>query len=146
MKHKDGSLILISLEVRTWGSSLSLSVRLTNKLFFTIQVNEFQYNGQLCFRGRITRMNKRQKKRYDHSTTGELIGAASIGLYQVERTVGSGSFGNVQLCTHKLTGEKVAIKTLKAKQYAVRVFAALITRGTLSVFCLSMLNALPHRS
>ena len=48
----------------------------------------------------------------------DLIGAASIGLYQVERTVGSGSFGNVHLCVHKLTGEKVAVKTLKAKQYA----------------------------
>lgn len=93
-------------------------------------------------------MNKRQTKRFEFSGTSsfprelfhtaltcalhaqstrtylvlsldDLIGAASIGLYQVERTVGSGSFGNVQLCVHKLTGEKVAVKTLKAKQYAV---------------------------
>ncbi len=47
-----------------------------------------------------------------------MIGTASIGLYSVEKTIGSGSFGDVQLCIHKLTGERVAVKTLRKKQYA----------------------------
>jgi serine/threonine protein kinase len=40
-----------------------------------------------------------------------------IGLYQVEKTIGRGYFGKVKRCVHKLTQERVAIKTLRRKQY-----------------------------
>lgn len=39
-----------------------------------------------------------------------------VSNYMMEKTVGKGTFGEVKLATHVLTGEKVAIKVLeKAK-------------------------------
>eukprot|EP00826_Nyctotherus_ovalis_P063177 TRINITY_DN9243_c0_g1_i14.p1 TRINITY_DN9243_c0_g1~~TRINITY_DN9243_c0_g1_i14.p1 ORF type:complete len:577 (-),score=142.98 TRINITY_DN9243_c0_g1_i14:246-1976(-) len=38
---------------------------------------------------------------------------SAIGHYILEKTIGEGTFGKVKLATHKLTGEKVAIKVLE---------------------------------
>lgn len=38
--------------------------------------------------------------------------AALEGLYNVEKTIGSGGFAKVKLATHVATGEKVAIKIM----------------------------------
>lgn len=38
--------------------------------------------------------------------------AALKGLYDLEKTIGSGGFAKVKLATHVFTGEKVAIKIM----------------------------------
>lgn len=38
--------------------------------------------------------------------------AALKGLYDLEKTIGSGGFAKVKLATHVATGEKVAIKVM----------------------------------
>lgn len=53
LKHKDGSLVLISLEAR---ASLPAS---SPYISFLSQVTSFEHEGELFFRGRIARMNKR---------------------------------------------------------------------------------------
>lgn len=40
-----------------------------------------------------------------------------LGHYAYGKTLGSGYFGKVHMAVHRLTGEKVAIKTLRKKQY-----------------------------
>ena len=40
-----------------------------------------------------------------------------MGLYEYGRILGSGYFGKVRMAKHRLTGERVAIKTLRKKQY-----------------------------
>eukprot|EP01104_Vermistella_antarctica_P018328 TRINITY_DN6740_c0_g1_i1.p1 TRINITY_DN6740_c0_g1~~TRINITY_DN6740_c0_g1_i1.p1 ORF type:complete len:726 (-),score=160.94 TRINITY_DN6740_c0_g1_i1:300-2477(-) len=40
-----------------------------------------------------------------------------LGAYEFDRVLGSGFFGKVKLAHHRLTGELVAIKTLRKKQY-----------------------------
>jgi len=40
-----------------------------------------------------------------------------MGHYTYGKTLGSGYFGKVRMAIHRLTGEKVAIKTLRKKQY-----------------------------
>ncbi|KAI8138004.1 kinase-like domain-containing protein [Fennellomyces sp. T-0311] len=44
----------------------------------------------------------------------------SVGLYSIGETIGEGTFGKVKLGTHKLTGQKVAIKRI-SKQHAPMV-------------------------
>lgn len=39
--------------------------------------------------------------------------AALKGLYDLEKTIGSGGFAKVKLATHVATGEKVAIKIME---------------------------------
>lgn len=40
----------------------------------------------------------------------------TIGNYSMGKTIGEGTFGKVKLGTHKLTGEKVAIKILEKER------------------------------
>ena len=37
--------------------------------------------------------------------------AATIGYYEVDKSVGEGNFAKVKLATHTLTGEKVRVRT-----------------------------------
>lgn len=49
--------------------------------------------------------------------SSDIAAGTLIGLYEVEKTIGKGYFGKVKRCVHKLTGEKIALKTLRRKQY-----------------------------
>ena len=53
-----------------------------------------------------------KKEEKDIITEGEYMGHYSYG-----KTLGSGFFGKVHMAIHRITGEKVAIKTLRKKQY-----------------------------
>lgn len=45
--------------------------------------------------------------------------AALKGLYELEKTIGSGGFAKVKLATHIATGEKVAIKIMEKTSLGV---------------------------
>uniref|UniRef100_A0A7S4HJC5 non-specific serine/threonine protein kinase n=1 Tax=Vannella robusta TaxID=1487602 RepID=A0A7S4HJC5_9EUKA len=53
--------------------------------------------------------SKKKDKESSHGTT--------MGLYTYGKVLGSGYFGKVRMARHRLTGERVAIKTLRKKQY-----------------------------
>lgn len=49
-----------------------------------------------------------------YATKGEDFDSSScFGEYELKEVLGEGGFGKVYLATHKLTGEKYAIKTIK---------------------------------
>lgn len=48
--------------------------------------------------------------------------AALKGLYDLEKTIGSGGFAKVKLATHIATGEKVAIKIMDKISLGVNDF------------------------
>lgn len=52
--------------------------------------------------------------------------AALKGLYDLEKTIGSGGFAKVKLATHIATGEKVAIKIMDKTALGVSNFQYLI--------------------
>jgi len=51
-----------------------------------------------------------------------------IGAYQVEGTLGEGSFGKVKLATHRVTGQKVALKIIARKKLISRDMAGRVER------------------
>jgi len=58
--------------------------------------------------------------------------AALKGLYDLEKTIGSGGFAKVKLATHIATGEKVAIKIMEKTTLGVSTYVKvplLILRG-----------------
>eukprot|EP01094_Clydonella_sp_ATCC50884_P030174 TRINITY_DN973_c4_g1_i1.p1 TRINITY_DN973_c4_g1~~TRINITY_DN973_c4_g1_i1.p1 ORF type:complete len:760 (+),score=218.40 TRINITY_DN973_c4_g1_i1:70-2280(+) len=63
---------------------------------------------------RIGKRKKRDKEGRDIASEGE-----HMGHYTYGKVLGSGYFGQVRKATHRLSGEQVAIKTLRKKQYAV---------------------------
>ena len=65
-------------------------------------------NSWICKISRTTA----KKKDKDAIDDGELM-----GLYEYGKILGSGFFGKVRMATHRITGERVAIKTLRKKQY-----------------------------
>ena len=54
--------------------------------------------------------------------------AQRIGLYDVKRTLGEGSFGKVKLATHQVTKQEVALKIISRKKLISRDMAGRVER------------------
>jgi len=61
---------------------------------------------------KIIRVSANKKEDSDMIPEGEYM-----GMYKYGKTLGTGYFGKVRMAYHRITGEKVAIKTLRKKQY-----------------------------
>lgn len=51
-----------------------------------------------------------------------------IGLYDVQKTLGEGSFGKVKLANHRVTGQQVALKIISRKKLISRDMAGRVER------------------
>lgn len=51
-----------------------------------------------------------------------------IGLYDVKKTLGEGSFGKVKLATHQVTKQEVALKIISRKKLISRDMAGRVER------------------
>ena len=51
-----------------------------------------------------------------------------LGQYEIVRTLGEGSFGKVKLATHKVSGQKVALKIISRGKLITRDMAGRIER------------------
>ena len=54
--------------------------------------------------------------------------AQRIGLYDVKKTLGEGSFGKVKLATHQVTKQEVALKIISRKKLISRDMAGRVER------------------
>ena len=59
--------------------------------------------------------------------------AQRIGLYDVKRTLGEGSFGKVKLATHQVTKQEVALKIISRKKLISRDMAGRVERYVPSI-------------
>eukprot|EP01103_Thecamoeba_quadrilineata_P010999 TRINITY_DN2526_c0_g1_i1.p1 TRINITY_DN2526_c0_g1~~TRINITY_DN2526_c0_g1_i1.p1 ORF type:complete len:657 (+),score=117.88 TRINITY_DN2526_c0_g1_i1:170-2140(+) len=84
----------------------------------TISIDEFQFKDssdqeeKLGYRCRFSRPHSKRPSRQESMADG-----TRIGHYICEKVLGSGYFGKVKMATHILTLQKVAIKTLRKKQF-----------------------------
>lgn len=98
--HKDGSFFVV------------------NFVFEEFQPESGDFEGySKVYRATITRVGRRKTRDKEGR---ELVSEGEyMGHYTYGKVLGSGYFGQVREATHRLTGESVAIKTLRKKQYAV---------------------------
>ena len=54
--------------------------------------------------------------------------AQRIGVYEVKRTLGEGSFGKVKLATHRFSGQEVALKIITRKKLISKDMAGRVER------------------
>ena len=54
--------------------------------------------------------------------------AMRIGVYNVKRTLGEGSFGKVKLATHSVSGQEVALKIISRKKLISKDMAGRVER------------------
>ena len=54
--------------------------------------------------------------------------AQRIGLYDVKKTLGEGSFGKVKLATHRVSGQEVALKIISRKKLISKDMAGRVER------------------
>ena len=83
----------------------------TSTFFVSLEIHPFENEGNSYYRGVIRRIQKKRKnlaQGKENLTEGQLIGP-----YSIEKTLGSGFFGEVKRATHKPTSFAVAIKTLR---------------------------------
>lgn len=59
---------------------------------------------------------------------GDRRTAQRIGLYDVVRTLGEGSFGKVKLANHRVSGQQVALKIISRKKLISRDMAGRVER------------------
>jgi len=59
---------------------------------------------------------------------GDRRTAQRIGLYDVKKTLGEGSFGKVKLATHQVTKQEVALKIISRKKLISRDMAGRVER------------------
>jgi serine/threonine protein kinase len=65
------------------------------------------------------------------------------GLYELEKTIGSGGFAKVKLATHVATGEKVAIKIMEKNALGVSrvsIIYVILTEGKFYCNFLSLVD------
>ena len=54
--------------------------------------------------------------------------AQRIGVYDVKKTLGEGSFGKVKLATHRVSGQEVALKIISRKKLISKDMAGRVER------------------
>ena len=54
--------------------------------------------------------------------------AQRIGVYDVKKTLGEGSFGKVKLATHRISGQEVALKIISLKKLISKDMAGRVER------------------
>lgn len=54
--------------------------------------------------------------------------AQRIGVYDVRKTLGEGSFGKVKLATHRVSGQEVALKIISRKKLISKDMAGRVER------------------
>ncbi len=54
--------------------------------------------------------------------------AQRIGVYDVKKTLGEGSFGKVKLATHRVSGQQVALKIISRKKLISKDMAGRVER------------------
>eukprot|EP01098_Paradermamoeba_levis_P000047 TRINITY_DN10052_c0_g1_i1.p1 TRINITY_DN10052_c0_g1~~TRINITY_DN10052_c0_g1_i1.p1 ORF type:complete len:648 (-),score=174.69 TRINITY_DN10052_c0_g1_i1:91-2034(-) len=90
-RHKDKSKFIINLEVEK----------------FVAEKGEVMFRGKMS---RVTSFNVPQD-------TDDMPNGTILGYYSLGNVLGKGYFGKVRMAIHLPTGEKIAIKTLRKKQY-----------------------------
>lgn len=78
----------------------------------------------------------RQQQQNASTPTEEELSRASgdsrtrqrIGLYDVQKTLGEGSFGKVKLANHRVSGQQVALKIISRKKLVSRDMAGRVER------------------
>jgi carbon catabolite-derepressing protein kinase len=85
-------------------------------------------------RGPSSRQSQQQStsSRTDSRTDEELAKDSRIrqriGLYDVQKTLGEGSFGKVKLANHRVSGQQVALKIISRKKLISRDMAGRVER------------------
>eukprot|EP01091_Cochliopodium_minus_P015626 TRINITY_DN561_c0_g1_i1.p1 TRINITY_DN561_c0_g1~~TRINITY_DN561_c0_g1_i1.p1 ORF type:complete len:707 (-),score=188.75 TRINITY_DN561_c0_g1_i1:30-2150(-) len=87
----------------------------TSSFFVSLEIHQFESEGIQYYRGLIKRINRRKKNLPEGKEN--LNEGQFIGPYVIEKTLGSGFFGEVKRAQHKPTAVSVAIKTLRKQQY-----------------------------
>eukprot|EP01095_Lingulamoeba_sp_RSL-Kostka_P011373 TRINITY_DN42_c2_g2_i1.p1 TRINITY_DN42_c2_g2~~TRINITY_DN42_c2_g2_i1.p1 ORF type:complete len:716 (+),score=251.19 TRINITY_DN42_c2_g2_i1:62-2209(+) len=95
--HKDGSIFTVTIEIE--------------RFFEDVKNDDDEIEEISKFMCKLTRTGKKKKNK-EIITEGQYMGHYTYGS-----TLGSGYFGKVRMAIHRLTEEKVAIKTLRKKQY-----------------------------
>jgi Protein kinase domain/KHA, dimerisation domain of potassium ion channel len=85
-------------------------------------------------------MGNKSTKSTKVDADGDLSMPDSVGMYDVDKYLGSGAFGDIMLGIHRITGDQVALKFLKKSEIQCMGAA---TRVTTEIQCLS---ALSHRN
>ncbi len=61
-------------------------------------------------------------------TSGDKRTQQRIGFYDVQRTLGEGSFGKVKLAQHRVSGQQVALKIISRKKLLSKDMAGRVER------------------
>lgn len=70
----------------------------------------------------------RPQQAVEHAAKTDRRTAQRIGLYDVKKTLGEGSFGKVKLATHRVSGQEVALKIISRKKLISRDMAGRVER------------------
>lgn len=73
-------------------------------------------------------MSSSQQNEEAARASGDRRTAQRIGLYDVQKTLGEGSFGKVKLANHRVSGQQVALKIISRKKLISRDMAGRVER------------------
>ncbi len=84
-------------------------------------------------RARVQRQDQQQAHSSHHEEelsrdSGDTRTRKRIGLYDVQKTLGEGSFGKVKLANHRVSGQQVALKIISRSKLISRDMAGRIER------------------
>ena len=119
-------------------SNLSSSVEVIQALKMTSGFDDEELSMSLSSSGQDRRSQRPAPPRpnYAASPHGQVTQRAPtdkrtqqrIGLYDVKKTLGEGSFGKVKLATHQVTKQEVALKIISRKKLISRDMAGRVER------------------
>lgn len=109
--HKDGSVFSATIQLEKFvPSHITDAERASDK-----GLDKDTESSKFYYRASIARVGK--KKATDKEGRELVSEGEYLGHYTYQKALGFGYFGQVREAIHRLTGEKVAIKTLRKKQY-----------------------------